>query len=103
MNYKELIYEGIETALIDFNHKSNTNYRMQFIGNDYKKGKKMLSNIEAELLDCETFDISVAFITNAGITPLMQTLKILEKRNNNRLFIFYRAKSAKKIIPIQKY
>lgn len=81
MNYKELIYEGIETALIDFNHKSNTNYRMQFIGNDYKKGKKMLSNIEAELLDCETFDISVAFITNAGITPLMQTLKILEKRN----------------------
>ncbi len=30
---------------------------------------------------CEEFDISVAFITMSGITPLLQTLKELEERN----------------------
>ena len=30
---------------------------------------------------CDGFQISVAFITMNGITPLLQTLKELEKRN----------------------
>ncbi len=81
MNSKELIYEGIETALINFNYKSNINYRLQFIDNNYKEGRKVLSNIETELLDCQAFHFSVAFITDSGIAPLLQTLKILEKRN----------------------
>ena len=55
MNSKELIYEGIETALINFNYKSNINYRLQFIDNNYKEGRKVLSNIETELLDCQAF------------------------------------------------
>ena len=46
-----------------------------------KKGKKVLSSIEDELLTCDRFQISVAFITMSGITPLLQTLKELEKRN----------------------
>ena len=40
----------------------------------------MLSSIEDELLSCEEFYISVAFITMGGITPLLQTLKDLERR-----------------------
>lgn len=45
-----------------------------------KKARKVLSSIEDELLECEQFQISVAFITMGGITPLLQTLKELEKR-----------------------
>lgn len=41
----------------------------------------MISSIEEELLACEEFYISVAFITKSGITPLLQILKELEKHD----------------------
>ncbi|MBQ9277708.1 MAG: DEAD/DEAH box helicase [Lachnospiraceae bacterium] len=72
---------GFETAYIDGSVASSVAYRPQFISNNYKEGKKVLSSIEDELLMCDGFKISVAFITKSGITPLLQTLKELEKRN----------------------
>lgn len=77
----EELRQGFETGYIDGNIVSNLAYRPQFISNDYKKGKKVLSAIEDELLTCDQFQISVAFITMNGITPLLQTLKELEKKN----------------------
>lgn len=71
---------GFETAYIDGSVASSSVYRPQFVSNNYKEGKKVLSSIEDELLECEQFQISVAFITMGGITPLLQTLKELEKR-----------------------
>ncbi len=52
----------------------------EFISNNYKEGRKVISSIESELLDCDEFFISVAFITMSGITPLLLTFKELEKR-----------------------
>ena len=72
---------GFETAYIDGNVVSNLAYRPQFVSNNHKEGKKVLSSIEDELLSCDQFQISVAFITMSGITPLLQTLKELEKKN----------------------
>lgn len=80
MNKKKLIYEGIKTAFIDYNNQSNVAFKPQFISNDYKEGRKVISSLEDELLKCDKFDISVAFITDGGIEPLLQTLKILEMR-----------------------
>ncbi len=74
------LYSGFETAYIDGNIASNILYKPQFISNNYKEGKKVLSYIEDELLTCDFFQISVAFITMGGITPLLQTFKELEKR-----------------------
>ena len=71
---------GFETAFIDGAVASNLAYKPQFISNNYKQGKKVLSSIEDELLACDQFQISVAFITMGGITPLLQTLKALEKK-----------------------
>ena len=71
---------GFETAYIDGTIASNLAYKPQFISNNYKQGKKVLSSIEDELLACDGFQISVAFITMGGITPLLQTLKALEKK-----------------------
>lgn len=79
-NFDEL-RSGFETAYIDGSVASSVAYRPQFISNNYKEGKKVLSSIEDELLMCDGFKISVAFITKSGITPLLQTLKELEKRN----------------------
>ena len=84
MNYKSkeesLLKEGCVTAYIDKAYPSNLAYKPQFISNNYKEGRKVISTIEDELLSCEEFFISVAFITMGGITPLLQTLKDLEKR-----------------------
>lgn len=74
------IRNGFETAYIDGSVASNELFRPQFVSNNYREGKKVISSIEDELLLCDEFKISVAFITMSGITPLLQTLKELEKR-----------------------
>lgn len=72
---------GLHTAFIDGSYQSNLAYRPEFISNDYKRGKKVLASIEQELAECDEFCISVAFITQSGITPLLQVLKNLEEKN----------------------
>ncbi len=74
------IMNGLNTAYIDSNYNSNLAYRPEFVSNDYKSGKKVLSTIEDELRRCDEFSISVAFITSGGITPLLQVLEELEQR-----------------------
>lgn len=72
--------EGLKTAFIDSSVSSYLAYKPQFVSNNYKEGKKVISSIEKELLICQEFFISVAFITMSGLTPLLQTLKELEER-----------------------
>ena len=79
-NIRQELISGFETAYIDGSLASNIQYRPQFISNNYKEGKKVLSSIEDELLRCDNFQISVAFITLGGITPLLQTLQELERK-----------------------
>ena len=81
MNATEELRLGLETAYIDGTVASNMSFKPQFVSNNYKEGKKVLSSIEEELLACEQFQISVAFITMGGIEPLLQTLKELEKKH----------------------
>lgn len=81
MDKRDELRLGFETAYIDGSVASNSLYSPQFVSNNYKDGKKVLSSIEDELLRCDKFQISVAFITLGGITPLLQTLKELEKKN----------------------
>ena len=78
-NEEELI-AGFKTAAIDRNEQSNLSFRPEFLSNNYQQGKKVLVSIEDELAHCDEFKISVAFITKSGITPLLQTLKDLEKK-----------------------
>ncbi|MBQ4058512.1 MAG: DEAD/DEAH box helicase [Lachnospiraceae bacterium] len=74
------LQSGFKTAYIDGSHASNLAFKPQFVSNNYKEGKKVLSSIEDELLRCGQFQISVAFITMGGITPLLQTLQELERK-----------------------
>ncbi len=79
-NIARRIQKGSEAAFIDAGIPSISAYRPQFLSNNYKEGRKVLSAIEDELSSCQEFCISVAFITLGGITPLLQTLSELEKR-----------------------
>ena len=76
----EQIQLGLTTAFIDSGIHSNLAYQPQFIYNNHNNGQKVISSIEDELLHCDEFSISVAFITRDGVTPLLQTLKELEKK-----------------------
>ncbi len=78
---KNQLIAGFETAFINSNYQSNLAYKPTFVSNNHKEGKKVIASIEDELLACDEFSISVAFITMGGITPLLQTLKELEKKN----------------------
>ena len=78
-NIKQMV-KGFETAFINQDITSNLAYKPLFISNNFKEGRKVLSSIEDELLKCDQFYISVAFITMSGLTPLLQTLKILEEK-----------------------
>ena len=82
MNKEQLeeMREGLETAFIDSSVSSNPAYRPQFISNDYREGRKVLSSVEEELRSCDSFKISVAFITMSGIAPLLQTFSELEQK-----------------------
>lgn len=74
------IKQGMEKAYINGSLASNLEYKPGFVSNNPKEGKKVISSIEEELLRCDKFQISVAFITMGGITPLLQTLKELENK-----------------------
>ena len=79
---KNTVYQlndGLKAAFIDCQTESNLAYKPQFLANDYHSGQKLLSTLDEELLSCDEFSISVAFINKGGITPLLQTLKELER------------------------
>lgn len=76
----QLVRSGFETAYINGSIASDLSYKPNFVSNNYSEGKKVISTIEDELLRCDKFQMSVAFIALGGVTPLLQTLKELEKK-----------------------
>lgn len=75
------IRDGYYTAFINAQANSSLAYKPEFVSNDYKTGRKVLSVVERELQRCSEFCISVAFITQGGVEPLLQTLKELEQNH----------------------
>jgi superfamily II DNA or RNA helicase/HKD family nuclease len=67
---------GLISNLVD----SNLALRPKLIINDYSKGSKVLNEIASELASCNEFMISVAFVTSSGVLPLLETLKVIEKK-----------------------
>ena len=76
---KEL-QNGLNAAYINASVAANLAYKPEFVSNNPEEGKKVISSVEDELLRCDQFQISVAFITMGGVTPLLQTLKGLEEK-----------------------
>ena len=64
------IHKGLQKAYIDNAVNSNLAYSPQFITNDYKRGVKILTHIENQLMHCDEFSISVAFINRSGFVNI---------------------------------
>ncbi|MCI8326825.1 MAG: hypothetical protein HFI37_03510 [Lachnospiraceae bacterium] len=72
--------EGLQTAFVCSDVYSDQEYRPQFLFNDEKAECRVLDTIKEELQNCEEFFISSAFITEGGISLLMETFRELEKK-----------------------
>jgi len=73
------ILRGAQTAFIDENAASNPDFTPKLLYND--RSTKVITTIKEELLGCDEFYISAAFITMGGIEPLLNELKYLERNN----------------------
>ena len=75
-----MIRESLVTSFIDSRSESPLESRTALIFNDRDRGVKVLNEIEEALKWCDSFSISVAFITMGGIVPLIPALTALEAR-----------------------
>lgn len=74
------ILEGARTALVDATADSSLAYRPEFVSNDRRRGSKVLCALESELMACDGFLFSVAFVTPGGVEPLKQAFAELARR-----------------------
>ena len=75
---ESMIRESLVTSFIDSRTESPLESRTALIFNDRDRGVKVLNEIEEALEWCDSFSISVAFITMGGIVPLIPALTALE-------------------------
>ena len=76
----EEIIAGSQIAFINAQYQGNVALKPQLLYNNPSEGKKVLSSLKNKLENCEEFIITVAFITEGGLTPLLGTLKELEDK-----------------------
>lgn len=74
---KSLI-ESFKTSSINLNIESSQNFQHKLLCN---KAEKIVINLRKELENCDEFIISVAFVTEGGLSLILEQLKELENRN----------------------
>lgn len=73
--------ESLETGFIDKEFVSELVYQPKLLINSKEPRKKILSSLLSELLTCERFFISVAFVTTGGVATIINALHELEEQN----------------------
>lgn len=75
------------TLTIDYHKNLNAlntvdkTYQPQLLFNDYKQGMKLSHELVQQLNSCDSFELSIAFISMSGLATIKQTLLDLEEKN----------------------
>jgi len=80
MNSHEFL-KSLETGFMNKSSVSEVLYQPELLVNRKSPRKKVLSSIIQELNNCESFYISVAFVTTSGVATLINTFKELDEKN----------------------
>ncbi|NME35230.1 MULTISPECIES: DEAD/DEAH box helicase [Fusobacterium] len=72
------LMDSYKTSLINSEFNSFEKYQHKLLSNNEEK---IITTIRSQLENCDEFIISVAFITESGITLLLEQLRILEEKN----------------------
>lgn len=75
---KEDLKAALQTSFLDKEIISQPNLRADLLINN--KENRVLDDLNQLLQNCDSFYLSIAFITQSGVTSLLQTLISLEKR-----------------------
>lgn len=88
MDFNEQLKNSLHYSFIHRQKYINGNYGPQLVLNKPKEKKTVFSVIQGELEKCETFSISVAFVTQSGIGMLKTTLSdAMDKGVKGRVLI----------------
>lgn len=71
------LLNSFRTSLLNENIESNLNYQHKLLSN---KNEKIIGTLRRELEECDEFIISVAFITESGVTMILEQLRSLTER-----------------------
>lgn len=71
------LLNSFKTSLLNENIESNLNYQHKLLSN---KNEKIIGTLRRELEECDEFIISVAFITESGVTMILEQLRNLNER-----------------------
>lgn len=71
------LLNSFKTSLLNENIESNLNYQHKLLSN---KNEKIIGTLRRELEECDEFIISVAFITESGVTMILEQLRSLNER-----------------------
>jgi superfamily II DNA or RNA helicase/HKD family nuclease/SOS-response transcriptional repressor LexA len=78
--FNDIFKDSLLTGFIDKSLVSDALYQPELLVNRKIPRKKVLSTIIKELENCESFFISVAFVTTGGVATLINTFKTLEEK-----------------------
>ena len=81
MSFSKNLARGLFNGYIDDEVKASEHFKPRLIINDIERGEKVLTSISDELKKCDAFLFSVAFVTNGGISALINTFKWLADNN----------------------
>ncbi len=76
-NSRDQLALALQSSFIDELITSDEAMRPKLLSNNYEENTKVLIMLEKELLRCDTFMFSVAFVTKGGITVLKNALRQL--------------------------
>ena len=72
--------ESLKASFIGADKPADERYAPRILTNDKSSGTDVLSILKRELVDCVSFDFSVAFVTAGGIQILVDILRMMEAR-----------------------
>jgi superfamily II DNA or RNA helicase/phage repressor protein C with HTH and peptisase S24 domain len=73
--------QSLLTGFVDKDANSEVLFQPKLLVNSKNPKKKVLTSILKEFNNCESFKISVAFVTTGGVATIINTLQALEEKN----------------------
>ncbi len=76
------IIRNLTSGFLDQSIQSSREYHPALLANNPEKQEKVLTTVQEQLLQCESFWVSVAFITTSGVASL---INVLEQLRDNKI------------------
>ena len=78
--YSDELMLALETGFVNSKVKSSERLQPRILLNDPSNNSKVIAHITRELEKCDEFNFAVAFITDDGLTLLLNSLKLLQSK-----------------------